>query len=99
MEDSNKKHLLKRDDPRLAYTLDEIFDAINRCEEDAMQEFIDDGRESGVLQMWVPLNTRLVTDDQIDQIMAEYANNNWSRFEVERHDEDGRKSLYICLYI
>jgi len=93
------KHLLKRSDPRLAYTLDELFEIINRCEEDAMQEFIDDGRESAVLQMWVPLNMRLVTDEQIKKIQLEYSSNGWNKVTVERHEERGNETLYICLNI
>lgn len=93
------KHLLKRSDPRLAYTLDEIFEIINRCEEDAMQDFIDDGRENGVLQMWVPLNMSLVTDEQIKKIQLEYCSNGWKKVTVERHEERGIETLYICLYI
>lgn len=84
------KHLLKRSDPRLAYTLDEIFEIINRCEEDTMQKFIDDGRENGVLQMWVHLNMRLVTDEQIKKIQLEYSSNGWKKVTVERHEWDGK---------
>ena len=93
------KHLLKRSDPRLAYTLDEIFEIINRCEEDATQEFIDGGRESGVLQMWVPLNMNLVTDEQIKKVQLEYCSNGWKKVTVERHEERGNETLYICLYM
>lgn len=93
------KHLLKRSDPRLAYTLDEIFDIIKACEDDAMQEFVDDGRESSVIQMWVHLNMRLITDEQIKKIQLEYCSNGWKKVVVERYEERDIESLYICLYI
>lgn len=93
------KHLLKRSDPRLDYTLDEIFDIINVYENDAMQEFIDDGRENGVIQMWVPLNMNLITDEQIKKVQLEYCSNGWKKVIVKRHEERNSESLYICLYI
>jgi len=93
------KHLLKRSDPRLAYTLDEIFEIINKAEEAAMKKFIDGGRKDFAIQMWVHLNMKLVTDEQIKKIQLEYSSNGWKRAVVERHEERGIETLYICLYI
>ena len=98
MENNEKIQLLRRDDPRFNYTMEEIFASIKKCEEEAVSEFVDGGCKDAVIMMWVKLNMGLVTDDQIEQVKAEYEKNGWSKVFVERHEERGIADLLIRLY-
>lgn len=98
MENNEKIQLLRRDDLRLNYTMDEIFASIKKCEEEAVSKFVDGGREDAVIMMWVKLNMSLVTDEQIEQVQAEYDKNGWRKARVERHEERGIEDLLIQLY-
>ena len=93
------KHLLRRDDPRFYYTTDELFDIIHKYEDAEMKDFVKDGREDGVIRIWVNLNMKLLKDEQIDLIKAEYEMNGWRKVCIERHEERGQETLYICLYL
>lgn len=91
--------LLKRDDPRLGYTTDELMEIIHRYEETEVKDFVKDGRQDSAIQMWVNLNMNLVTDEQIDGIRDAYIANGWEKVKVERHEERGAETLHICLYL